>query len=210
MPTFTLTAVPATRFEEGTYRSTEMMVGKRLGERVQIEARTIEEIAAAVLSFGRGIQTAHPERSFEVFVAIAKGQRKPRGFDAACQGGTLRNQAFLWTVCTTPSPYGEDAGVVMWGSRFTPFQLEGQPVILRDETPDEFTPHADGHLGLYGWMRMVNARIQRRTHCETMVFDHVSGVVLREHYRNRQHPFAVADDLLGTGHAAANASDLAA
>ncbi|MBI0538237.1 hypothetical protein D9599_21980 [Roseomonas sp. KE2513] len=45
--------------------------------------------------FGRDVLSANPGASFDISVSMAKGQRKPRGFDAAEKAGTFGHQAFL-------------------------------------------------------------------------------------------------------------------
>ena len=39
--------------------------------------------------FGRDVLAANPDASFEISVAMPKGQRKPRGFDDAEKVGTF-------------------------------------------------------------------------------------------------------------------------
>ncbi|MBB2157353.1 hypothetical protein HLH33_13695 [Gluconacetobacter diazotrophicus] len=202
MPTFILSAIPATRTIEQNFASTPMALLNNVVEPVRVEARNVMEVAERVLTFGSSVATAQPGVSFLVCVRAARGQRKPRGFDTANRAEACHNAAWLHVVIAQPAPHANGPGIRMWGGRFTPFQLDGQAPIWPDTTPDEFTPHADGSVGLYGWLRAVNARIQCETKSLSNLFDVVSGVDLRERYRARTHPFDVAAELLAVPGAA--------
>ncbi|MDU7519860.1 MAG: hypothetical protein E7K72_00465 [Roseomonas mucosa] len=52
-------------------------------------------ITRAVAEFGRDVLAANPGASFDISVSMAKGQRKPRGFNDADKAGTFGHQAFL-------------------------------------------------------------------------------------------------------------------
>ncbi|MBB2157918.1 hypothetical protein HLH33_16690 [Gluconacetobacter diazotrophicus] len=196
MPTFILSATPATRTIGQHFTSTQMALLDKVAEPVRVEARNVTEVAERVLAFGSSVATARPGVSFLVCVRVVRGQRKPRGFDAANQAETFHNAAWLHAAIEQPAPHAHGPGVRMWGGRFTPFQLDGQAPIWPDATPDEFTRHADGSVGLYGSLRAVNARVQRETETLRNLFDVASGVDLRERYRARTHPFDVAAELL--------------
>ena len=53
------------------------------------------EITTAVASFGKDVLAANPDASFLITVSVARGQRKPRGFDAADKAGQFGQEAFL-------------------------------------------------------------------------------------------------------------------
>ena len=52
-------------------------------------------ITEAVSAFGRDVLAANPGASFDISVGMAKGQRKPRGFDDAEKAETFGHHAFL-------------------------------------------------------------------------------------------------------------------
>ena len=53
------------------------------------------EIRTAVARFGARIRAGHPEASFYVSVRLAKGQRKPNGYDAASRRNGLGQENFM-------------------------------------------------------------------------------------------------------------------
>ena len=100
MATITLTAVPG-HLEEEAGRGYAMKVvelGCTMFGRVQAEAKTLDEVRARVKSFGSGVAAQHPERSFIVLVGVAKGSRKPSGFDAANRRDGLGQEAWMRTI----------------------------------------------------------------------------------------------------------------
>lgn len=62
-----------------------------------VTVRRTDEIAPVVQAFGEYVRAAHPEASFKIDVLVAKGQRKPPGFDAARKSGAFGDVAFLRT-----------------------------------------------------------------------------------------------------------------
>lgn len=91
-----LSAYPGRRVREHGYISTE--IGLCIGggtpqRRLAVEGLT--GITRAVAEFGRDVLAANPGASFDISVTMAKGQRKPRGFDDAEKAGTFGHKAFL-------------------------------------------------------------------------------------------------------------------
>ncbi|MBO1360272.1 hypothetical protein J2D73_10785 [Acetobacter sacchari] len=90
MPRLILNAFPEIgrkRGESVTFTSSPF---QRIGEAATVEIRKTDEVAAAVRRFGESIAAAHPGRSFGMSVAIARGDRKPRGYDAEHARGGFR------------------------------------------------------------------------------------------------------------------------
>jgi len=61
------------------------------------------------------------------------------------------------------SRWQPDMAVACWGSQTEPFQLVGKPPIQRSDADTSLASYTEGHLGFHGWMRVVDARIRRRT-----------------------------------------------
>ncbi len=95
MATFTLSACPAWRSRDSLGTSIHSWPMQRLGTSQRIEARNLAEIGAAVTSFGKQLAAEHPETSFSIAVLIARGGRKPNGFDNAYRRGALGTEAWL-------------------------------------------------------------------------------------------------------------------
>ncbi|MEO8716536.1 MAG: hypothetical protein ABI369_16145 [Acetobacteraceae bacterium] len=99
MPTtITLTTFPGT-LEEGPGYVTRTidLFGPSLGSE-RITVRRTDEVARAVERFGERIRTECPDASFTIHIRIAKGDRKPAGFDVAKKAGSLGQDAFMRTV----------------------------------------------------------------------------------------------------------------
>ncbi len=94
--TLTLSTAPATAAREkyGTSMSLDLF-GPSLGTETLPAVSNIAEIKTAVARFGAKVQTAHPEASFYVSVSLAKGSRKPNGYDAARRGNGLGQENFV-------------------------------------------------------------------------------------------------------------------
>lgn len=94
--TVTLSTAPATMTREkwGITMSLDLF-GPSLGSETLPAVSTVAEIKAAVARFGGQVRAAHPDASFYVSVRLAKGQRKPNGFDAACRGNGLGQEDFI-------------------------------------------------------------------------------------------------------------------
>ncbi len=70
------------------------LFGPSLG-REEITICKTQEVAPAVKRFGDRVRSEHPDASFKVIITVAKGNRKPAGFDAARQSGGFGECAFL-------------------------------------------------------------------------------------------------------------------
>ena len=95
MATFTLCACPAWRSRDSFGTSIISQPMQRLGTSQRIEARNIAEISAAVAGFGKQLAAEHPDASFSIAVLIARGGRKPNGFDDANRRGALGTEAWV-------------------------------------------------------------------------------------------------------------------
>lgn len=196
MPTFKLAATPATRLLGKDFVSTQMDLLANVVPPVTVEAKNLTEIAEEILLFGKKVAVERPGVSFRISVIPMKGQRKPRGFDAAYKSGAIYNEAWLHTAIEHPTPHADGPGVRMWGSRFTPFQLDGLAPFGAPVAADEFGAAADGSLGLYGYLRAINALVQRRTDGMQNLLSIVHEVPLRDRYAASVHPLDVAAELL--------------
>ncbi len=94
--TVTLSTVPATAAREkyGTTMSLDLF-GPSLGAETLPAVSKVIEIKSAVARFGAKVRAAHPEASFYVSVSLAKGSRKPNGYDAARRGNELGQENFV-------------------------------------------------------------------------------------------------------------------
>jgi len=110
--TVTLSTVPATAAREkyGTTMSLDLF-GPSLGAETLPAVSTVAEIRTAVARFGAKIRAAHPEVSFYVSVSLAKGSRKPNGYDAARRGNGLGQENFVRVTDGHTEPETQ-AGVV--------------------------------------------------------------------------------------------------
>ncbi|TPG55900.1 hypothetical protein EAH89_13245 [Roseomonas nepalensis] len=91
-----LSAYPGRRVREAGCISTQigLCVGGG-GPQRRLAVEGLGGITRAVAEFGRDVLAANTGASFDISVSMAKGQRKPRGFDAAEKAGTFGHQAFL-------------------------------------------------------------------------------------------------------------------
>ncbi len=96
MPTtIRLTTMPGTIQRERGYDALVLdLFGPCLGKE-EITIHKTAEVAPAVKRFGEHIRAEHPEASFKISIIVAKGQRKPPGFDAAQTAGTFGERAFM-------------------------------------------------------------------------------------------------------------------
>ncbi|MBI0536934.1 hypothetical protein D9599_15285 [Roseomonas sp. KE2513] len=92
----TLSAYPGRRVREGGCISTQigLCIGGGSPQR-RLAVEGLGGITRAVAEFGRDVLAANPDASFDIFVSMAKGQRKPRGFYDAEKAGTFAHHAFL-------------------------------------------------------------------------------------------------------------------
>jgi len=110
--TLTLSTPPATaaREKHGTSMSLDLF-GPSLGAETLRAVSTVAEVKGAVARFGAKIRAAHPEASFYVSVSLAKGSRKPNGYDAARRGNGLGQEEFVRITDRRTDPQVQ-AGVV--------------------------------------------------------------------------------------------------
>ncbi len=97
---FQSTALPS-HHEQDYGRPYKMTVVELLGTslgRIRVEAKTLSEIAALVKTFGDGVAKQHPETSFMVSISVAKGSRKPNGFDDADRRHQLGQETWMKTI----------------------------------------------------------------------------------------------------------------
>ena len=92
----TLCTAPATATQEtwGTTLSLDLF-GPSLGVETLPAVSNVAEIKVAVARFGAKIRAEHPQASFYVSVRLAKGSRKPNGYDAASRGNGLGQEDFI-------------------------------------------------------------------------------------------------------------------
>ncbi|KDU94692.1 hypothetical protein HUK81_19000 [Komagataeibacter swingsii] len=98
MPVFALIATPAVRIRSERSTILQALPMEHLGARGMTEARTLAEISTAVTLYGERIAAAYPGRSFSITVHIRRGDRKPRGFDAAYRTGALGTDRWVLMV----------------------------------------------------------------------------------------------------------------
>lgn len=100
MATITMTALPG-HHEQEPGRPYTMMVIEVMGTclgRTRTEAKSLDQVRTLVETFGKDVAANHPGRSFIVSVSVAKGSRKPAGFDAANRRNGLGEEAWMKTV----------------------------------------------------------------------------------------------------------------
>lgn len=94
--TVTLSTVPGTLTRERGYTSkTIELFGPSLATETTGAVSTVPDIKAAVACFGAKVRAAHPNASFYISVRLAKGNRKPNGFDAAANRNGFGQDEFL-------------------------------------------------------------------------------------------------------------------
>lgn len=96
--TIKLTTMPGTK-EQGPHYTTRTfdLFGPSLGLE-QITVQRTDQVAAAVRAFGERVRAEHPDASFTILLRVAKGQRKPPGYDAAEKAGAFGEDAFMQVV----------------------------------------------------------------------------------------------------------------
>ena len=94
--TITLATVPGklTR-EDSTTSKTVELFGPSLAAQTLTAVSTVPDIKAAVARFGAKVRAAHPDASLYVLVRLAKGHRKPNGYDAAASRNGFGQDDFL-------------------------------------------------------------------------------------------------------------------
>ena len=117
MATIILSACVGYRTRHSGYETVTFMPFNRVGERETIEAVNVTAIRCAVAAYGERLKMTHPDASFLVMVSVARGSRKPNGFDATRSNGGFACNAWLKHREETPyapvaveSPAGTGAG----------------------------------------------------------------------------------------------------
>ena len=83
--------------------------------------------------------------------------------------------------------------VAAWGDAGTPFQLAGKAPIERRPSDDGLWGYAQEHRGFYGYLRVADARIMRRTGVGLL---DLSDRLWRDSYDEQVHPCEAADDAI--------------
>ena len=191
-----LTANRATRQHDDLGSSTSMELLGNFYPAQDIVATRLDQIRSAVIEYGARVAADRPQESFMVMITVPRGQCRPAGFEVAYREGSLGTNAWMHEIFKRPLPMPDDYGVRMWGGPNTPFQLAECAPVWPDETADEFTAPAAGHVGLYGWLRATNARVQRLSQSTYTLLDIATVADLRAAYAERRHPRSVAQDAL--------------
>ena len=100
MATIIMSAIPGHREPvsgSGFSVTVLQIMGERLGHD-RGEARSLDQIKALVKGVGERIAEQHSERSFLVLVSVAKGSRKPGGFDAADKRNAFGQDHWMKTI----------------------------------------------------------------------------------------------------------------
>lgn len=103
--TVTLSTVPGTLTRERGYTSkTIELFGPSLAMETIGTVSTVPDIKAAVARFGGEVRAEHPDASFYVLVRLAKGHRKPNGYDAASKHNGFGQDDFMHVKDKRPQP----------------------------------------------------------------------------------------------------------
>jgi murein tripeptide amidase MpaA len=90
--TITLSTIPGRKTPFGM---TLALMGKSLDRKTIEVVSTVNDIKSAVADFGKSVHQAHPNESFYISVSIAKGCRKPNGYDAATKNDGLGQATYM-------------------------------------------------------------------------------------------------------------------
>ena len=94
--TITLSTIPGTKTLDDYGSSTTMhLLEPSLETETLTAVPSVAGIRAAIAQFGAQVRAEHPQASFYVSVSLARGHRKPNGFDAASRGNGLGQEDFL-------------------------------------------------------------------------------------------------------------------
>ena len=108
----TLSTVPGKLTREDSYTSkTVELFGPSLAAETLTAVSTVPDIKAAVARFGAKVRAAHPDASFYVSVRLAKGHRKPNGYDAAASRNGFGQDDFMRVEDRRTQPAKADAPV---------------------------------------------------------------------------------------------------
>jgi len=83
--------------------------------------------------------------------------------------------------------------VADWGGPATPFQLTGKQPAGHMPGEDRIWDYAGGHLGFYGFLRVANTRITKRTGLGLM---DLADRRWRDAYDEQAHPAEEADEAI--------------
>ena len=96
--TITPTTMPGSIERHDAYSTLSVEVsGPSLG-REDVAVATVEDVRAAVKSFGERVRAAHPHASFLISITVRQGDREPRGFDAARRGNGFGQEDHMHAV----------------------------------------------------------------------------------------------------------------
>lgn len=115
--TITLSTVPGSIERHDGYTSKLMKICGTSLARETVAITTVTDIRAAVQAFGQRVRAAHPDASFQVYISMRKGERKPKGYDATYLRNGFGQEDFMRVVdkrttpATEPSETGADAAV---------------------------------------------------------------------------------------------------
>ena len=103
--TVTLSTVPGKLTRERGYTSkTIELFGPSLATQTIGAVSTVPDIKAAVARFGDRVRAEHPDASFYISVRLAKGHRKPNGYDAASKHNGFGQDDFMHVEDKRPQP----------------------------------------------------------------------------------------------------------
>ncbi len=110
--TITLSTIPGSIERcDGYSTRTMQLFGPSLG-REAVAVATVTDIRTAVQAFGQRVRAVHPDASFMISVSMRKGDRKPRGFDAAYARNGFGEEDFMLAVDKRTKPAPELAEAV--------------------------------------------------------------------------------------------------
>ena len=108
--TITLSTVPGKLTREDSYTSkTVELFGPSLAAETLTAVSTVPDIKVAVALFGAEVRAVHPDASFYVSVRLAKGHRKPNGYDAAARCNGFGQDDFMRVEDRRTQPAKADA-----------------------------------------------------------------------------------------------------
>ena len=147
-----------------------------------VTVQTVEQLNASLP------QPPTPEQVEALLVGSIFGWHVPaaRLFDAPV------DEAAAGTAAAEADALAPGLVVADWGEPDTPFQLVGcNPVRPgTSRSLDRLWTHAGGHLGFYGWLRVVNRRMDRVYLCE--LFE-LPARDWRDEYEGRVPPVEAVD-----------------
>lgn len=91
----TLTAVPGHIERRDGYSTKTTEIMGRVLDRTTKPVATVGDVQDAVRAFGTALRERDPGSSFAILIGVRRGDRKPRGFDAAHRGNGFGQDDFL-------------------------------------------------------------------------------------------------------------------